>query len=390
MGYIVDVTKSRFGKARPWILYMAIPALIAIVALFCVPAGANATVKNTYAFITNVLAIAIAYTAIAIPYGCLMAFVTKSTDERSKMGLFRALSGYIMGMLVAIAFIPITNFLGGDQKAWITVGAVIGILAMISLVITFFSNKEQNSNVSQNSGEEEKIVFFEGIKTVFKNKYLVIISMVMFVMNILYTISTSSGIYYTKWILKNENLVAVMGAAGLVPVVIGFVITTPMIKKFGLAKTARIGLLAGIAGTIVRCFTPSSFISAITAGLLVTFGTIPFMVIGGVLINNTVEYGEWKYGKRLVGISNSVAGFTSKVGNGLGGALMGWILALGKYNADLAEQNPSAVHSIYALCIWIPGIVLVLTYFLLRFYDLDSKYPQIVKDLEERKGLKTI
>jgi GPH family glycoside/pentoside/hexuronide:cation symporter len=294
MGFIVDRTKSRFGKARPWILYMADPALVCIIALFCIPAGASTTVKNTYAFITNTVAIAFVYTTIAIPYGCLMTFITKSTDERSKMGLFRALFGYIIGMILAIALIPITNALGGDQKAWIIAGVVIGIIAMISLIVVFFSNRERYSTAGQVSGEEEKTAFFAGVKLLFKNKYLIIMLMVSFAINIIYTISASTGIYFTKWVLKNENLVAVMGAAGLVPVVIGFVITTPIIKKFGLAKTARIALLVGIAGTIARCLTPDSFISAVTAGLLVTFGTIPFMIVNGVLVNNTVEYGERK------------------------------------------------------------------------------------------------
>jgi GPH family glycoside/pentoside/hexuronide:cation symporter len=385
MGLVVDRTKSRFGKARPWILYIAVPALIFIIALFCVPAGASAKIKNIYALITNFVILAVVYTAIAIPYGCLMGFVTKSTEERSKMGLFRALSGYIMGMIIAIALIPITNALGGDQKAWITVSAVIGTLAMISLIVVFFSNKEQNSATPQNSVEEERTAFLGDLKIIFRNKYLIIMAIVMFAINILYTISASSAIYLTKWVFKNENLIAILGAVGLIPVAIGFIITTPMIKKFGLAKTARIALLVGILGTIIRCFFPDSFISAITAGLLVTFGTIPIMVVGGVLVNNTVEYGEWKYGKRLVGLSNSVTGFSSKMGNGLGAALTGWVLAFGSYNADLPEQGLAAVRSIYALCIWIPGIVLVLVYFLLRFYDLDAKYPQIVKELEERK-----
>jgi GPH family glycoside/pentoside/hexuronide:cation symporter len=83
-----------------------------------------------------------------------------------------------------------------------------------------------------------------------------------------------------------------------------------------------------------------------------------------------------------------VCGFTSKIGNGLGAALIGWLLALGGYNANLAEQSRSAIYSIYAVSIWIPGIVLVLAYILLRFYDLDANYPQIVKELEERKTKK--
>jgi GPH family glycoside/pentoside/hexuronide:cation symporter len=384
MGYIVDRTKSRFGKARPWLLYMAIPTMVCMIALFCVPAGASTTVKNTYAFITNAITIAIVYTAIVIPYTCLQALVTKSTEERSKMGLFRSISGYIIGMIVAVGLIPITNAMGGDQKAWIIMAVVLGVTAMISLVIAFFSNKEQGAEVTQKTGEK-KIAFFAGVKLLFKNKYIVVMAFANFAVNVIYTMTSSTGIYFTKYILKNENLVAVMGAIGLVPVAIGFAITTPLIKNFGLAKTNRIAFLVGIAGTIIRCFTPDSFISVVSAGLLVTFGTIPFMVTSGVLINNTVEYGEWKTGRNLVGISNSLAGFAAKIGNGLGAALVGWILALGNYNPDIIEQSPAAINSIYAITIWIPGIVMLIAYISLRFYNLDAIYPRIVKELEERK-----
>jgi len=96
--------------------------IIAIIALFCIPADASANAKTGYALVTNIFASAIVYTAIAIPYGALMAVRTKSTDERSKMGIFRALFGYIIGMIIAIALIPITNMLGGNQRVFFILG----------------------------------------------------------------------------------------------------------------------------------------------------------------------------------------------------------------------------------------------------------------------------
>ena len=112
MGKIMDNGKSPKGKCRPWFLRMAIPALIAIVALFTVPKGLSGFALAAYLFLTNIFATAIVSTAIAIPYGAILVMRTKSIDERSTMGIFRAALGYIIGMIIAIALVPITNALG--------------------------------------------------------------------------------------------------------------------------------------------------------------------------------------------------------------------------------------------------------------------------------------
>jgi len=390
MGYFVDRTKSRFGKARPWLISMVIPSLITVTALFCVPAGAGSTAKNIYAFCTNAVATAFVYTAIAIPYGCLMAFVTRSTEERSKMGIFRAVTGYIIGIIVAIGFIPMSNALGGDQGAWIKLGVIFAIIISASLIPAFFANKERYSvdeGRQDESRQDEKVPFFTGIKILFQNKYWVIVLIINFFIYISYGLGGVTSIYFTKWILKNENLIALLGGVGLIIVAIGFAVTNPLIKKFGVTKATRIALLIGVAASVIRAFFPYNLIATLILGSLMTFATIPYMTVGGVLLSNTVEYGEWKNGKRLVGMANSACGFGSKVGSGVGAALIGWLLALGGYNADLAEQGKAAVNSIFALCIWIPGIIMLVIFLLLGLYDLDAKYPQIVKELEERKKI---
>jgi sugar (glycoside-pentoside-hexuronide) transporter len=384
MGKVVDGTKSKYGKARPWMLWTAIPTLLAIILLFTVPAEASSTIKTIYALITVTFATAIIYTAIAIPYGSLMAMRTKSSDERGKMGITRSIFGYIIGMIIAIILIPITNMLGGDQTAWITVAVVLGVLSTISLYLTFLVSKEDN-NQGVTKEKEDNVPFFESIKLLFKNKYWVMMLFAQLFINMMYVLSGSTGIYYTKYILGNENLVGVMGAVGLIPVILGFIAVGPMIKKFGLAKAARIALLLGIIASLIRCFMPYSFTAALVLGGIATFATIPMMAVGGVLVNNTVEYGEWQTGKRLVGMVNSANSFGVKVGSGLAAALIGWILAFGNYDGTLAAQPDSAITSILVLTVYLPLILFVLTYVFLWKYDLDHKYPQIVRELEERK-----
>lgn len=382
MGRIVDATKSKYGKARPWILWMALPTLASIILLFTVPAEASSTVKTFYALATVAFASAIVYTGIAIPFGSLMAIRTRSVEERGKMGLTRTIFGYIIGMIIAIALIPITNMLGGDQKAWIIVAVVLGIVSFISLILTFLASKENNTGIS--IVESDNIPFWESIKLLFQNKYWVIMLFAQLLINMLYTLNGSTGIYYTKYILGNEDLIGIMGAVGLVPVFLGFIMVGPMIKKFGLTRTARIGMILGIVSSLIRCFMPYNFIAALVLGGIATLATIPMMAVGGVLVNNTVEYGEWKTGKRLVGMVNSANSFGVKIGMGLAAAMIGWILAMGNYDGALATQADSAITSILVLTVYLPLVIFVLTYICLRKYDLDDKYPQIVKELEER------
>ncbi|WP_223869126.1 MFS transporter [Paenibacillus sp. UASWS1643] len=118
----------------------------------------------------------------------------------------------------------------------------------------------QKNNVSVSVVESDNVPFWESIKLLFINKYWVIILFAQLLINMMYTLYGSTGIYYTKYILGIEDLIGIMGAVGLVPVFLGFVMVGPMIKKFGLARTARIGMIFGIVASLIRCFKPYNFI----------------------------------------------------------------------------------------------------------------------------------
>ena len=388
MGKIMDKTNSPKGKCRPWFLWMTAPTVAIIILMFTVP-HVSSGVQMAYVLITNILISAVVYTAVAIPYTSMMAVRTESVEERGKMGIARTVFGYLIGMVIAIALIPITNALGpngvADQAAWIKVAVVFAVLSGGALLILYRSSKE-NVHAQKLGGQEEQGSFMEELKLLFRNKYWVIMLIANLFVNISYGLSASGGTYYAKYILGNDNIVALLGAICLIPTFIGFVVVGPLTRKFGMAKTCLIGCVIGAVACVVRIFTPYSFYSCVIGGAFQSFATMPMMCVSAAMVNNCVEYNEWKFGKRLLGMSNSASSFGGKVGAGLGGSLIGWLLALAGYQSAAASQPASVDTAIFAFAIYIPLALFVIMAILFSKYDLEKIYPQIVDELRQRRG----
>nr|WP_305135459.1 glycoside-pentoside-hexuronide (GPH):cation symporter [uncultured Schaedlerella sp.] len=388
MGKIMDMGNSPKGKCRPWFLRMAIPAAVIIIMLFTVPKNAPGGLQMGYVLITNILLSAVVYTAVAIPYGAIMAIRTESVEERGRMGIVRTIFGYVIGMVIAILLIPITNMLGGDQGAWIKVSVVFAVLSAASLFILYKTSRETSKTAAEEEPQdtEEKVPFAEAIRMLFQNKYWVIMLLVNLLVNISYGLSTGGGTYFAKYILGNDNLVALLGAVGLLPTFIGFIIVGPMTKKLGMAGACKVSALIGAVAMVVRAFTPYSIVTTVGCGLFSGFATIPMMCLTAPMVNNCVEYNDWKYGKRMVGMTNSASSFGSKIGSGIGGSLIGWLLALAGYNAAAASQPGSVNIAIFAFAIYIPLGLFVIMAVLFHKYDLEKHYVEIVTALKERKA----
>lgn len=388
MGKVMDMGKSPKGKCRPWFLRMAIPSFVMIILMFSVP-KVSGGLQLTYVLITNILISAVVYTAVAIPYGALMAVRTESSAERGKMGIFRAAFGYIAGMIIAILIIPITNMLGGTQSAWVKVSVVFAAVSAAALFILYKSSREVGqsggTNTAKNKADQD-VPMAEGIKLLFHNKFWVLMLVANVFLNISYGLSASGGTYYAKYILGNDNLVGIMGAVGLIPTFIGFIAAGPMASKLGMAKTCVVSCAIGALACLVRVFMPYSFMACLICGCFVTFANIPMMCLTGAMVNNCVEYNEWKFGKRMVGMSNSASSFGSKVGSALGGSLIGWLLALGGYSAALAVQPKSTAYAILGFSIYIPLALFVIMFFLFRKYNLEKIYPQIMEEVKKRRA----
>ena len=386
MGRIMDNGKSPKGKCRPWFLRMAIPAFVVIVALFSVPSGLSSPMLFAYLLITNVLASAVVSTAISIPYNAIQCMRTPSIEERTKMGIFRSIMGYLIGMIIAIALVPITNLLGvngvADQAAYIKFAVVLGLISLVLLLILYAKSVEKTTAEQK---QDDGVPFVKSIGMLFKNKYWVIVLISNLFSAVIFALTSASGTYYAKWILGNDNLVALMGAVGLISTFVGFGVVGPMTKKLGIRKTLMISLIIGIAGSVVRIFFPDSLIVLMTAGQLTSFAIIPLMCVCGTMNTMAMDYNDYLYGNKIVGMSASASSFGSKVAGGLGGSLIGWILAAVNYDPNATVTTTAVRYGIYAFSIYIPLAMMVALLLLTSRFDIENRYTEILRTIQARK-----
>ena len=140
---LMDKINSRHGKARAWILWMAAPYAISATALFAVPSHAGKMVQAIYIFVTYNLCTTVVYTALNLPYSAMAPLMTNDGDDLAKLNIFRMSMSPVSNMIVTALSLPLINLLGGDQKAWITVTAVYGVIAFGMLMWTFLGTKER-------------------------------------------------------------------------------------------------------------------------------------------------------------------------------------------------------------------------------------------------------
>lgn len=388
MGNIVDHTKPGKEKYRPWLLKAGIPSGILTVLMLTVPKGSSG-LQIAYLLITNLLFSAVAYTAVCIPFSSLMIVRTNSQEERGRMGTWRAAAGYVSGMIIAVAIIPITNMLGGTQSAWIKFGAIAGALVILAFLICYKTSRETiQGETAVKENEEEAVPFKEALVKLFHNKYWVMILIMNFIANVLYGINGASGAYYAKWIYGNDNLMGIMGAVGLIPTLIGFILVGPMIKRLGVTKTLKVSFAIGVLCTIIRIINPYNFAFNVGMGCFATFANIPMMCLMGVLTAMSIDYNEYKYGKKMVASSQAASGFGSKVGSGIGASVIGWCLSLAAYDATMAVATEAAKQAIFAFSIFIPAVMFAILFVMSMKFDLEKRLPQLREEIAKRKGQK--
>ncbi|CBZ03084.1 MFS transporter [Clostridium botulinum] len=381
-GIVVDKTKTKYGKARPWILWMAIPFGISTILLFSIP-NIGESGKLVYVVITYVL-LNVIYTAINIPYGVLNSLMTQDQNERSEINIYRMFCSTAGSLCVSVLVLPLVSLFGGEQGAWIITFAIFGIVATFMFFITFKTTKERVTAV--NEEKSQNISFKDGMKALIQNKYWIIIVLLLVVLFMNMGIMGGSMIYYAQYILNDKKLVGGLSIAQNIPtLIVMLTIAMPLIKKYGKRNTAILGSIIFILGSLFALIDLTSvkliYISIIVKGT----GIALISATVFALLADTIEYGEWKTNVRTEGLVYSAGNFGLKIGIGLGTAIVGWLLAFSNYNGSSKIQTNTAINAINILFIWLPMILSGVQIILLKFYKLDKIYPNIISDLENRK-----
>lgn len=388
-GNVIDHSKGGNRKYYRWLLRLMIPYVIVVVMLFCVPIQAGQIPALIYACITNILLSAVCGTLIGTPMSAVMVVRTNSQSERESMGVFRAVGSYGAGMFTAIVTIPLTNILGGTQIAWIKYGFIIALIVLLMLSICYINGRNaklvEEVKDETEEGAEDAVPLKDALGMLFKNKYWIILVLFNVITQITNSITATSGTYYCKWIFGNDNLVALAGSFGFFATIIGFIISKPVISKLGVNRTINLGVLGAAATAALRCLIPTNLPVYIVAGLLGSFVQIPLMCLYGVLLAMVVDYNEYAYNNKLVGVSSGAIGIGTKIGAGVGSVILTACLALGSYDATLEVATTSMRYAIYAFSNYLPLIINLALFFLFRHFDLEEKMPAIHKELARRR-----
>lgn len=383
MGLIVDRTRSKYGKARPWVLWASIPYAIGCVLLFTVPPASD-MVKAIYIFITYNFIQTVCYTALNLPYSSLAALMTRNQYERGSINAIRmALSPF--GRILATAVtLPLVKLLGNDQRAWIIAAAIYGAIALALLLFCFFGTKERVQLAAEQA--DTKVPIGTSLKALLKNKYWALGLLLWAMLSVYMTLSGTSLSYYSKWILGNSLLTSPLYLAEQIPCIVLTFFIPLALQKVSKRNLALAGAIICIIGQIGLMFDDHSFAFAMVSAICRGIGQAPLMGVVFSFIADSVEYGQYKTHLRLEGLIYSAASVGSKLGGGLMSAAFGWILGWAGYDGLLTVQLDTTLRTISALFVWGPIIVWGVTAVILLFHRLEKEYPAIMKELSEREA----
>lgn len=383
MGFVMDKTKSKHGKARSWLLWLAVPFGISTILMFTVPAMGSIG-QYVYLAITYNLATTFIYTAINIPYGALNSLMTRDQNQRASINIFRMVMAQVGSVAIQMLTLPFVKALGGSnlQSSWIIVSIVYGVIATGMFMLCFAKTKERVNAVSE---KDRNVSFGKTLKLLFANKYWVLICLIWVVNALSMGIGMSIGPYYAKYILGDETLVGFLGGIMGIVGIVSMFFMMPLIKKFGKTKVAFVGSIITVIASVMQLINPISFSWLAVCNVLKGFGMAGLMSTLFAMIADVIEYGQWKTGIRVEGTLYSSTTFGAKIGAGVGAAISGLICTLAGFVSGEAIQTQSALNAISAMYLYIPIIFALLVPIIYAFYDLDKKYNAIMSDLSERE-----
>ena len=383
MGFVMDQVKSKHGKARCWMLWLAIPIAIATVLVFLVP-NIGEVGKYIYVIITYNLVTTFLYTMINIPYGALTSLMTRDQDQRTVINVFRMFMAQLGSLIINAITLPFINAVGGstNQKSWILVSVIYGVVAAALFLICFAKTKER---VQISSQQKERIPLGESFRLCMKNTYWLIIVGIWVLIALSMGIGMSVGTYYAKYILGNENLSGFLSAIFLIPVLVCMPFVAPLSKKYGKRNVALVGSIISVVGQAAMLLNPLSFGWLIACNVIKGVGRASLTGTLFAMVADTIEYGQWKTGKRVGGMLYSSTTFGAKIGAGVGMAIAMGILGAAGYDGIAATQSAAALSAIQNLYLLAPLPFLIAMPILYYFYKLDKIYPKVMADLEARE-----
>lgn len=390
MGVFVDNTDSRFGKFKPWIAAGALFTGIFTVMMYT-DLGLDGT-PYLIMFTVVYLLWDVSFTANDIAYWSMLPSLSMDQKEREKIGAFARICADIGLFAVVVGIVPVTNALGSAlgsmKKAYFVFAVMISLLMIGGQCITLFGVKEFRGVFKK----EEQTTLGGMVRAIFKNDQLLFTVIAMALFMIGYSTTTSFGLYYFKYAYGDENMYPVFALVLGISQIIALAVFPLFRKKF-----ERKALYAGatalvVTGYVIFFISPMDMLFIGTAGVLVFLGEAFIQILMLMFLSDTIEYGQWKLGRRNDSVTLSLQPFINKIGNAIASGIVGATVIISGISqaTSAADVTGEGLVILKAAMFILPLVCILAGYVVYRLkYKIDGKmYSQILEDLQARGDIR--
>lgn len=386
MGVIVDNTNTKYGKFKPWIAFGALTSGILTILLFTDFHLEGTSFVVLFGFLY--LLWGIAFTTNDIAYWSMLPSLSMEQREREKIGAFAKICANLGLFTVVAGIVPITTSLGdklGSMERAYTVFTMVLVLIMwAGQSITLIGVKEKKGLFKQ----EEETTLKGMFKAIVENDQLLYTAIAMSLFMIGYVTTTSFGLYFFKYAYGDENMYSIFAVIlGLSQ--IGALIVFPLFSRaFSRRTLYTAATVLVVAGYVVFFFSPMNMIYIGLAGILIFLGQAFIQLLMLMFLADTVEYGQWKLGKRNESVTFSLQPFINKMGGAVASGIVGVTVIISGINdaQSAADVTPEGLLIMKSAMLILPLIFILASYLIYRYkYKIDSQtYQQILLDLQKR------
>lgn len=388
MGLLADRTNSRWGRYRPYLLWVAVPYAALGYLLFLGP-ELSSTGKLLYAYATYTL-VMLAYTAINVPYSALLAMISPSAEERTKATQFRFVCASLGTLCVGAFATPLVNLLGGDDEV-LGFRLTITLFAVLSVLIFWvtFATTRERVKLPPHSGS-----IGEDFAELVRNQSWVVLVFAGILLIVGLVARFASIVYYLKYYVGDAgdaiflifDKTAVLTSCGLIGQLVGALMTPTLTARYEKHRlVAGVSLLHAFTLGLCYLVPPEQFwlLTFLHSVGILTFGiTITALF---AMYTDCAEYGEWLTGRNTAGLTVSASMFSLKFGSAIGGALPGFMLAWFGFKAN-AVQTQEAIEGIRLMFNVVPAVYFLSGGALMLLYRIDRvTLRKVERDLGGRR-----
>lgn len=375
MGLITDKFTTRWGRYRPYFLFLSVPFGLSVFLTFTTP-DFDYTGKLIYAYVTYIF-VNLMFTTVTIPYISLIGVLTSDSKERLSANGFRLFFAKIAAFLVSIVVPILAEKLGKDDlaKGYQLAMGIMALLGTLLFLFCFFTTKERIQH------EVDKKPVMEQLKLLFSNGQWTLLFGVCFFGTVGYVIRGSVAIFYAKYFLGGDASVqSTFMATGVTAAILAMPVSTYITKHYCKVKLFRYTQLAVGVISLVMYFVvkPGDMVLAYVLYFILSFVVDLHAPVFWSAIAEAVDYGHAETGKRVSGLSFGGISFAQKAGMGVAGAAVGYLLDFFEYTPD-GVQNETTLVGLALMLTIIPGVFHVIMGGLMFRYKITDEYYETIK-----------